>query len=404
MPALEAGTRVSAGAMRAAPGDGVALARALVGVDSRNPALAPGAPGESAVARLLGDILRQWGFHVELQEALPGRPNVVARIGRAGGATLMFNGHLDVVGVEGMIHAPFDAEERGGRLWGRGSADMKGGVAAMCAAAARAAAAGLEGEIIVAAVIDEEWESAGTRALVGSGVRADAAVVTEPTCLAIMPAHRGFAWLTVRVEGRAAHGSRYDLGIDAIRHAGLLLAELDLLDRELLPRRTHPLLGHASLHAGLIEGGIGISTYPDRCLLRLERRTLPGETAAEARAEVEDACARIRARRPSFAAAVSLDFAQAPSDVDVNAPIVGALESALRAEGEPVRLEGMSAWTDAAILNEAGIPAICFGPGNIMLAHAAEEWIETREIEKATAVLTRLAQLWSGGRHDAWRS
>jgi acetylornithine deacetylase len=402
MPATDV-AQVEGASARPAPGDGVALARALVGIDSRNPALASGAPGEGAVARLLAEVLGQWGFRVELQEAMPGRPNVVARIGRGGGATLMFNGHLDVVGVEGMTHPPFSAEERGGRLWGRGSADMKGGVAAMCAAAARAAAAGLESEIVITAVIDEEWESEGTRALVAAGVRADAAIVTEPTRLAIMPAHRGFAWLTVRVEGRAAHGSRYDLGVDAIRHAGLLLAELDTIDREVLSARTHPLLGHASLHAGLIEGGIGISTYPDRCVLRLERRTLPGETAADARAEVEEACARIRARRPSFAATVSLDFAQAPSDVDLRAPIIGALEVALRAVGEPVRVEGMSAWTDAAILNEAGIPAICFGPGDITLAHAAEEWIETPEIERATAVLTRLALLWGGGRQDAWR-
>lgn len=402
MPASE--MMRSAGApVRLAPGDAVGLTRALVGVDSRSPALAPGAPGEGPVARLLAGVLEGWGFRVELQEALPGRPNVIARIGPAGGATLMFNGHLDVVGVEGMIHAPFAAEERNGRLWGRGSADMKGGVAAMCAAAARAKDA-LAGEIIVAAVIDEEWESAGTRALVASGVRADAAIVTEPTRLAIMPAHRGFAWLTVRIEGRAAHGSRYDLGVDAIRHAGLLLAELDLIDAEVLPRRTHPLLGHASLHAGMIEGGIGISTYPDRCVLRLERRTLPGETAADATREVEDACARIRARRPSFAASVVLDFAQAPSDVDVRAPIVGALEAALRAEHEPVRIEGMSAWTDAAILNEGGIPAICFGPGDITLAHAAEEFIDTSEIERATAVLTRLAQRWHGGGRDAWHS
>jgi acetylornithine deacetylase len=395
--------RGAAASVRLAPGDGVALARALVSVDSRSPALAPGAPAEGPVARLLAGVLEEWGFRVELQDALPGRPNVIARIGPAGGATLMFNGHLDVVGVEGMIHAPFTAEERDGRLWGRGSADMKGGVAAMCAAAARAGDS-LACEIIVAAVIDEEWESAGTRALVARGVRADAAIVTEPTRLAIMPAHRGFAWLTVRIEGRAAHGSRYDLGVDAIRHAGLLLAELDVIDAEVLPRRTHPLLGHASLHAGMIEGGIGISTYPDRCVLRLERRTLPGETAADARREVEDACARIRARRPSFAAVVSLDFAQAPSDVDVRAPIVGALEAALRAEREPVRVEGMSAWTDAAILNEAGIPAICFGPGDITLAHAAEEFIETGEIERATAVLTRLAQAWRGGGRDVWRS
>ncbi len=385
-------------------GDAVALTRALLRIDSRNPSLAPGAPGEGTAARYLAEVLHAWGLAVELQDALPGRPNVVARTGPGGGRSLMLNGHLDTVGVEGMTHAPFDAEEREGALFGRGSADMKAGVAAMCAAAARAADAGLAGEVIVAAVVDEEWESAGTRALIAAGVRADAAIVTEPTRLAIMPAHRGFAWLTVTVGGRAAHGSRYDLGVDAIRHAGLILAELDRLDADILPARTHPLLGRASLHASLIEGGIGISTYPDRCVLRLERRTLPGESEQEAQREVEDACERVRGRRPGLAATVTLDFAQAPSDVAADAPVVRALATALRAAGEGVQVEGMSAWTDAALLNAAGIPAICFGPGDIAVAHAAEESARVDEVERAADVLTRFARLWTGGWQDAWRS
>jgi acetylornithine deacetylase len=388
-----------------APDDAVALAEALVRIDSRNPRLCPGAPGEGDAARALAAVLASWGFAVDVRDALPGRPNVVARIGAAGGSgssgggarSLMLNGHLDVVGVDGMTHAPFAAERRGSRLYGRGSADMKAGVAAMCAAAWRAARHGLPGAVIVAAVIDEEDESAGTRALVEWGVRADAAIVTEPTRLAINPAHRGFAWITVQVTGRAAHGSRYDLGIDAIRHAGLLLAELDALDASVLPSRTHPLLGHASLHASLIEGGTGISTYPDRCVVRLERRTVPGETTQAVVAEVEAACARVRTRRPTFAASVRLDFAQGPSDVSPGAPIVQALERALGDAGETVRVEGMSAWTDAALLNGAGIPAICFGPGDITLAHAAEEWVDTGEIARATSVLERLVRAWCGG-------
>lgn len=386
-------------------GDAAALTRALVRIDSRNPSLAPGAPGERESARMLAEVLRGWGFAVEVHDAAPGRPNVVGRIGGGAGRSLMFNGHLDVVGTDGMRHAPFDAEERDGRLYGRGASDMKSGIAAMCAAAARAAAAGVGGEIVVAAVADEEWESLGTRALVARGIRADAAIVTEPTRLAIMPAHRGFAWLTVTVRGRAAHGSRFDIGVDAIRHAGLLLAELDALQEGALTRRTHPLLGHASLHASLIEGGIGMSTYPDRCVLRLERRTIPGESAEDALAEVRAACARVRARRPSFDAEVSLDVAQGPSDVPTSAPIARALARALERAGERVRIEGMSAWTDAALLNEAGIPSVCFGPGDIGLAHAAEEWVDVAEIERAAGVLERLAREWtSDGGMPGWHS
>ncbi len=378
-----------------APGDARALTGALVRVDSRNPSLAPGAPGERACALLLRDVLDAWGFRTTLEDVAGDRPNLIARIGDArGGASLMFNGHLDVVGTDGMTHEPFTAEERGGRLYGRGSADMKGGVAAMCAGAWSAANVGISGEIVIAAVADEEYESRGTRALVERGVRADGAIVTEPTRLAIMPAHRGFVWVEIEVRGRAAHGSRWDIGVDAIRHAGLLLAELDRLDTEILPERQHSLLGHPSLHASFIEGGIGMSTYPDRCVIKLERRTIPGEAPAAVLTEIREACGAVKSRRPTFDASATLILAQEPSDVRTDAPIVTALEHALRSENEPVALGGMSAWTDAALLNSAGIPAICFGPGDVSLAHAAEEYIPLSEIDRATSVLSALALQW----------
>lgn len=385
--------------MSIARGDAVALTRELVRVDSRNPTLVAGAPGEGRVARVLADVLEAWGFDVTVREVAPGRPNVIARLGGGrGGRSLMLNGHIDVVGVEGMTHAPWDPVVRDGRIYGRGSSDMKAGVAAMCAAAARAAAASggaLDGEIIITAVVDEEYSSLGTRALVSDGVRADAAIVTEPTGLKIMPAHKGFVWVDVLVHGRAAHGSRWDVGVDAIRNAGLLLAALDAVDAELLPSREHALLGRPSLHASTIEGGIGLSTYPDKCRFTIERRTIPGETTAAVMAEIEDAFARVRARRPALDANVSMIFEQPPSDVSTEAPIVRALDVALHACGEEVRVMGMSAWTDAAILNEAGIPAICFGPGDIGLAHAAEEYVRVDEIERATLVLAALAMEWT---------
>ena len=379
--------------MSIARGDAVALARALIKIDSRNPTLVPGAPGEGEVARALAAILDDWGFSVQLADAVPGRPNVVARIGPSDAPALMLNGHLDVVGVEGMVHEPFAAEMRSGRIYGRGSADMKGGLAAMCAAAT-IVSANSKAQIVIAAVVDEEYESLGLRSLLASGVRAEAAIVTEPTRLAICPAHRGFAWIDVTLTGRAAHGSRYDLGVDAIMHAGLLLAELNALEQTREGGRRHPLLGRTSLHASTIHGGVGMSTYPERCELAIERRTLPGEDASLAVREITDACERVRARHPDFSAQVKLNTAQAPSDVAIDAPVVERLRSALDAEGMAVRIEGLSAWTDAALLNEAGIPAVCFGPGDISLAHAAEEFVPVADIEQATRVLTRVVRDW----------
>jgi acetylornithine deacetylase len=379
--------------------DPLALARELVRVDSRNPSLAPDGAGEKEAALVIARRLEEWGFSVDMHDAAPGRPNVVARAGSRSARSLMLNGHLDVVGVEGMAHSPFGADERNGRLYGRGAADMKGGLAAMCAAAARAASRGITGEVIIAAVVDEEHTSMGTRELLRRGVRADAAIVGEPTGLAIMPAHKGFAWLEIEVRGRAAHGSRYEIGVDAILDGGIVLQELATLEHVALLTRTHPLLGRPSLHISTIEGGTGWSTYPDRCVIRVERRTLPGENGNEPLAEVRAAVARARERRPSLEASARLVLSQAPSDVSSDAPIVRALSDALLAREEPVAVSGMTAWTDAALLNEAGIPAICFGPGDIALAHAAEEWIDTGEIERATDVLDSLISRWCNEEH-----
>ena len=368
-------------------------------MDSRNPSLAPDSAGEGECARTLAETLGAWGFRVALVESAPGRPNVVARIGRSGGRTLMFNGHLDTVGVAGMTHAPFDPVIDDGRLYGRGSCDMKGGVAAMCAAAVFAADAGIDGEIVIAAVTDEEWQSVGTASLLERGVRADAAIVTEPTRLAVGPAHRGFAWAEVTVHGVAAHGSRYDVGVDANTMAALLLADLDEYQRTVLPQRTHPLLGRGSFHAARISGGVGLSTYADACRVELERRTLPGDTGESFADELRAACGRVAARDPQFRADVNVTFVQAPNDIALDEPIVRTLAGAVQqVEGVPPSIEGLSYWTDAALLTAAGIPAICYGPGDIRLAHSATEWVPVSEVQRATAVLAQAAIDWFGER------
>jgi acetylornithine deacetylase len=372
------------------------LAAALIELDSRNPSLAPDAPGEYQAALFLAGILQGWGFQVELQEVVPGRSNLIARAGKAlpAARSLMLNGHLDVVGVERMTHAPFIPDVIDGNMYGRGSADMKGGIAAMCFAARDAVQQGIDGEVIIAAVIDEEYESLGTRALIASGVRADAAVITEPTRLALCPAHRGFVWARLDVHGRAAHGSRYDLGVDAITHAALIIAELDRMQSRSMSRNTHPLLGRGSLHASLISGGSGISTYPELCTVEIERRTLPGETERTFLDELASATAMVRNTHPFLDVDITITTSQLASDVSRDAPVMTGMLDALRQERLPLRVEGLSAWTDAALLNEAGIPAICFGPGDIALAHSATEYLPLAELDAATRVLTRFIDSW----------
>lgn len=377
------------------PLDPIALTEALVSIDSRNPDLVAGAPGEGAVATRLADVLSGWGFAVSVDEVAPGRPNVIARIGPTGVSPLILNGHLDVVGTEGMTHAPFDAERRGGRMYGRGANDMKGGVAAMCVAAARAAARGsLTSEMIITAVCDEEYRSIGTAALIARGLHATGAIVTEPTRLAICPAHKGFAWFDVVVHGRAAHGSRPDVGVDAIAHAGLLLTAMVAYERDDLRTRSHPLLGHASLHASTITGGSGWSTYPDQCHVQIERRTVPGESADAVEAELRQMCERIAREHADFVAEITRHTVQPPNDVPLDAPVVQAIMKALSTRELDARVEGLSCWTDAALLTASGIPAVCYGPGDIARAHAAEEWIDEHEVSEATDVLESVCAGW----------
>src|SRR5438874_3663495 len=260
----------------------------LVAINSINPTLVAGAPGEAEIAAEVAAVMRRFGLDVETQLAAPGRPNTIGVLeGRRKGRALMMCGHVDTVGVAGMA-APFAPIERDGRLYGRGAQDMKSGVAAMVdAARVLAESGGLDaGRLIVAAVVDEEHSSIGADALV-TAWRADAAVVTEPTDLQITVGHKGFAWVEVDVHGKAAHGSRPMEGEDAILRMGRVLARLEAVDRELQARTPHPLVGTGSLHASTIEGGRELSSYPDRARLQMERRTLPGEVESQALAEVQ---------------------------------------------------------------------------------------------------------------------
>jgi acetylornithine deacetylase len=363
----------------------------LVAIPSVNPVLAPGGAGEGEIAGTCAGLLEEWGLGSRVEEVAPGRFNVIATLDGTG-PTLLLNGHMDTVGVEGMTVPPFEALIDGGRMLGRGSCDMKGGVAALMAAAARLARGGPRPSLIVALTADEEHASVGMDALVRSGVQADMAVVCEPTSLKVMPAHKGFVWIRALFRGRAAHGSRPELGVDAIRHAALYMTALDGYADELLGRTGHELLAHGSMHAGTVRGGTAESVYPDECELLLERRTLPGEVAEAVVAEFRSVLDELRLREPDLDALVQMTLARPGTEVATGHPLVQGLLEAGGSHGVPPEVEGMTAWVDAAFLNEAGIPAVCYGPGDIAQAHSADEWIDVEEITRCADVLETFAR------------
>jgi acetylornithine deacetylase len=371
------------------------LLRELVSIDSVNPALVHGAAGEAAVARVLARELESIGLTVEIQEAAPGRPNVVGVLeGAHPGRSLMFCGHIDTVGVAGMTR-PFEPAEREGRLYGRGSQDMKSGVAAMIGAArVIAESGGLDaGRLVIACVVDEEHASIGADALV-TRFHADGAVVTEPTDLAVAVAHKGFEWVEIETEGRAAHGSRPRDGRDAILRMGRVLSALEALDRSLQIGPSHALLGTASLHASVIEGGRELSSYPDRAMLQMERRTLPSEMPGIAGREVEKILADLRAGDPEFRGASRVLFARSPYEIPASHDLPGQLVAAANRSGTRADITGMSFWTDAAVLGEAGIPSVLFGPTGAGL-HSLEEWVDVSSVLACRDALVELARAWS---------
>jgi len=357
----------------------IALLKKLVAINSINPTLVPGAPGEAAIADAIADHLRRIGLSVTVQLVADGRPNVIGVLeGKQPGPALMFCGHTDTVGVTGM-RAPFDPIERDGKLFGRGSQDMKAGVAAMIDAARVVAERGLAaGRVIVAAVVDEEHSSIGADALVAQW-SADAAVVTEPTDLDIAVGHKGFAWVEVEVFGKAAHGSRPRDGEDAILRLGRVLSRLEDLDRALQSRPPHPLVGTGSLHASFIEGGRELSSYPDRAMLQLERRSLPDEPESQALTEVKRILDQLRAIDPTFRGDARALFSRPAYEIRADHDLPATLAASIAAVGGATKIVGASFWADSAVLGQAGIPAVLFGPGGAGL-HSTEEYVNVADV------------------------
>jgi acetylornithine deacetylase len=366
------------------------LTARLVEIESINPEVVSGGSGEAVIARFVAEWCERAGLETSLEEAAPGRPNVIAIArGTGGGRSLMLNAHMDTVGVAGMTD-PFTPRVEGDRLYGRGAYDMKGSLAACMLATAEAEHRRLAGDVVMTAVADEEFASVGTEAVVAL-LSADAAIVTEPTEMHVAVAHRGFVHVEVETHGRAAHGSRPELGIDAIAKMGRVLVGIEELDGRLRASPTHPHLGSGSVHASLIEGGQEYSSYPASCVLQAERRTIPGETVAMVEGELRDVVDRAGAGDSDFTAEVRALASREPFEVAEGETIVRVLRrhaaAVLRAEPNIV---GVPFWADSALLAGAGIPTVLFGPRGEG-AHAEVEWVEIADLERCVQIYLAVA-------------
>jgi acetylornithine deacetylase len=367
----------------------------MVRIDSVNPGLVEGAKGEGEIAAWLVNTCRELGLTVEMQETAPSRPNVIARWkGTGGGKSLLLTGHTDVVSVENMTGDPFEARIENGRLYGRGAQDMKGGLASILGAVAalKTGSFNPKGEIILGFVTDEEYLSIGTDALIKT-MSADAAILTEPTGCQLCIAHKGFLWLTLTTQGKAAHGSLYSEGIDAVAHMGYLLRELDRFNAD--APHAHALLGRASVHTGFIKGGLGISTYPDQCTLQIEHRLLPDDTPESAISYWENAIEKLAGEVENFSATVKQDFYRPGYEIDKDAPIVEELDATFRrVVGSKPSYSGQFAWLDSAILGRSGIPTVIIGPGGAGM-HGAVEYVILEDVMRLAAVIAEAASMWT---------
>ena len=376
----------------------IALLKQLIAINSVNSDLVTGGAGEAGIAAWCAAWLREHGFDVHVLEERSGRPSVVGIVrGSGGGRSLMLNGHLDTVGIatygsaepddhDAELAAPFAAVEADGAIYGRGAFDMKGGLAAILVAASRAAASGLAGDVLVALVADEEFGSLGTEEVLRN-FTADAAIVAEPSQLELVVAHRGFAWFELELTGRAAHGSMPEQGVDAIAHAALVLSALNDLRARVEARHRHPLLGFGTVRVSRISGGADAATVAPSCSLTIERRTLPGESPDGTEAELRAMLDQLAATVPDFQYTLRRTVARGAFEADPEWPIVQAVSAnAERVFGQPAARRGEPFWTDAGLIQEAGIPCLLIGVAGGG-AHADVEWVTVASVLQLTDVL-----------------
>jgi acetylornithine deacetylase len=368
-----------------------AILAELVGINSVNPQLADDGAGEAAVAAWIERFCDQHGIAHALQPVEEGRPNVLAWIpGRNSDVRLLFVAHLDTVPVDGWTRDPFAAEREGTRMYGRGTCDTKGSLAAMLQALVRMRDERPRATIVVAGSADEEHRKSGARVLARSDHSFEAAVVGEPTSLEVVAAHNGSVRWQIETRGRAAHTSKPHLGINAITAMAKVVTAIDAMTAD-LKARAHPLIGPPTLTISLISGGVHLCTVPDRCAISIDRRLVPGESPSHAIAEVEDVLEMLRRRHPDLDVRSILPAVEDPPMETAPASPIAEVAAAACAEiAGTGTLRGVPYGTDASQLSPAGISCIVLGPGSVDQAHTVDEFVELDEVEKAVEIYRRI--------------
>ncbi|MCH8285572.1 ArgE/DapE family deacylase [candidate division KSB1 bacterium] len=369
----------------------------LVQINSINPVLVKDAPGETEIGSFIAGVLRSSGVETQINEIEPGRVNVTGVVKGSGtGKSLMLNAHMDTVGVDGMSD-PFSGKISNGKVYGRGSQDMKGSIAAMLAAVKYITENNvkLNGDLIATFVADEEYGSIGSQQI-AKQIKADAAIVTEPTDLQVCLAHKGFYLFEIQTKGRAAHGSRFEEGVDANLHMGRILKELDSLSKNIKINKDHPLVGPPSLHVPLIKGGTQEFIYADNCIIKVERRSIPGEKHEDIVREIAGVVENASASDPDFNAYFKTEIYRNAYEIAPEAPIAETVaKAASKVTGKPPRFTGHTAWMDSALFAEAGIETVIIGPTGAGL-HSSEEWVDIQSVVDLAEILVVAAVDYCG--------
>lgn len=352
---------------------------------------------EKEIAEYIYQLFEEEGIEVSIKPILGERPNVIAKIPGSGeGKSLMLTGHMDTVPPYKMDIDPFGGEIIDGKLYGRGSVDMKGPLAAMIMTliAFKRAKINLQGDLIFVGVINEEYRSEGTEDLVKNGPKTDAAIVGEPTNLQIAAGHRGLEWLDIKIKGKAAHGGTADKGINAISKAAKFIRKVE---EELLPKfkaREHPLIGPPTLNFGVIKGGTQPSSVADECSIQIDRRWTPLETLDQVFEDLEDIIKELQEEDRDFKAEIRriesnmATMDHKPMEISLDHPLVSSLKRVTgRVINKTAAIVSFPGWTDASLIsNFGGIDTVVLGPGDLANAHSEKEYIEVAQLFPAYSI------------------